>query len=119
MASTPRSDRPRSAGAQIRRHEAEMASVYASTPAEQMLTWTTTGEAVVAHPDQTFETPTRLVRIEHCDCHAFSHHWPQHPFDSPCTRREIREPIDSRSMTRVIRACGDTTVLPTEKLTRP
>lgn len=103
------------------RDDASRAAFHAATPTPQRFTWTTTGETVVAHPFQEFDTPTRLVRVEHENCWAttcFPYRLGPMNYLQPCTRREIREPIDARPHVLVIRENGDTTVLPTEVLTR-
>ncbi|WP_380162681.1 hypothetical protein [Kineococcus sp. R86509] len=105
----------------VLRDDATRAAFHAATPTADRLTWTTAGETVVAHPSQEFDTPTRVVRVEHVNCWATSC-FPYRPgpmnYRQSCTRREIREPIDSRPQVLVIRENGDTTVLPAEVLSR-
>ena len=99
--------------------DAARAVFHAATPTTERLTWTTAGETVVVHPIQEFDIPTRVVRIEHVNCWAtscFPYRLGPMNYRQPCTRREVREPLDSRPHVLVIRENGDTTLLPTAVL---
>lgn len=72
-------------------------------------TWTTTGETVTIAADQNFTVPDR---VEYVGCASDSTYLSRHQHTRRCTRRSP----NSTPHTRVIRADGDVTILPTSSL---